>query len=152
MCVCVHTLYEKYSKQKFCKYFLYHNMLFFYWNFCPCALKIKWPFKDLHKKNVNTIIYLHDDDVERIWEITKKNSNKSFEQTWINTITSLSSLIGETNRVATPTATESVLPWKREDDKEDDGVIQQTEFPSWANNKEYLAYNSPSATFLGKFN
>lgn len=43
------------------------------------------------------------------------------------------------------------MPWKREDDKEDNGVIQQTEFPSWANNKEYLAYNSPSATFLGKF-
>ncbi|XP_070491911.1 sodium/hydrogen exchanger 3 isoform X2 [Chironomus tepperi] len=53
------------------------------------------------------------------------------------------------NRVTTPTAPESVLPWKREDDKEDDSVIQQTEFPSWANNKEYLAYNSPSATFLG---
>lgn len=58
--------------------------------------------------------------------------------------------IGE-NRVTTPTAPESVLPWKRADDKEDDSVIQQTEFPSWANNKEYLAYNSPSATFLGKF-
>jgi hypothetical protein len=58
--------------------------------------------------------------------------------------------LGE-NRVTTPTATESTLPWKRgEDDKEEDGAIKQTEFPSWANNKEYLAYNSPSATFLGK--
>lgn len=39
------------------------------------------------------------------------------------------------HHTTTPTATESVLPWKREDDKGDDGVIQQTEFPSWANNK-----------------
>jgi solute carrier family 9 (sodium/hydrogen exchanger), member 3 len=57
---------------------------------------------------------------------------------------------GET-RVTTPTATESTLPWKRGGDKEEEGAIQQTEFPAWANNKEYLAYNSPSATFLGKF-
>ncbi|KAG5892223.1 hypothetical protein JTB14_034772 [Gonioctena quinquepunctata] len=27
--------------------------------------------------------------------------------------------------------------------------LQQSEFPAWASNKEYLAYNSPSATFLG---
>lgn len=39
------------------------------------------------------------------------------------------------NRVTTPTTTESVLPWKRDDDKGDNGAIQQTEFPSWANNK-----------------
>ncbi|XP_055920126.1 sodium/hydrogen exchanger 3 isoform X24 [Eupeodes corollae] len=51
-------------------------------------------------------------------------------------------------RVATPTATESQLPWKREEDEESDAV-QQNEFPAWASNKEYLAYNSPSATFLG---
>lgn len=44
------------------------------------------------------------------------------------------------------------MPWKREEDEKDDnGAIQQTEFPSWASNKEYLAYNSPSATFLGNF-
>jgi solute carrier family 9 (sodium/hydrogen exchanger), member 3 len=62
---------------------------------------------------------------------------------------SLTSSTGE-NRVTTPTATESTLPWKRgEDDREENGAIQQTEFPAWANNKEYLAYNSPSATFLG---
>lgn len=75
------------------------------------------------------------------------------------------------HRVTTPTATESVLPWKRmEDDKDDSETNKQTEFPSWANNKvcsatsswnqilseiyfpsqEYLAYSSPSATFLGK--
>lgn len=58
--------------------------------------------------------------------------------------------LGENRGATTPTTTESTLPWKREDDKEDNGVIQQTEFPAWANNKEYLAYNSPSATFLGK--
>ncbi|XP_055839647.1 sodium/hydrogen exchanger 5 isoform X21 [Episyrphus balteatus] len=51
-------------------------------------------------------------------------------------------------RVATPTATESQLPWKREEDEISD-AIQQNEFPAWASNKEYLAYNSPSATFLG---
>lgn len=40
------------------------------------------------------------------------------------------------NRVSTPTATESILPWKRDDDNgSDNGAIQQTEFPSWANNK-----------------
>lgn len=54
------------------------------------------------------------------------------------------------NRVATPTATESQLPWKRQGDEVSDAV-QQNEFPAWASNKEYLAYNSPSATFLGKF-
>uniref|UniRef100_A0A182MH77 Sodium/hydrogen exchanger n=1 Tax=Anopheles culicifacies TaxID=139723 RepID=A0A182MH77_9DIPT len=53
-------------------------------------------------------------------------------------------------RVATPTAIESVLPWKRVDESDDNGAIKQNEFPSWASNKEYLAYNSPSATFLGK--
>lgn len=43
---------------------------------------------------------------------------------------------------------ESVLPWKRQDDE--GLVLKQNEFPAWASNKEYLAYNSPSATFLGK--
>lgn len=52
-------------------------------------------------------------------------------------------------RVTTPTATESTLPWKRGDEQGEDGALQQNEFPSWASNKEYLAYNSPSATFLG---
>ncbi|XP_013098841.2 uncharacterized protein LOC106081447 isoform X2 [Stomoxys calcitrans] len=54
-------------------------------------------------------------------------------------------------RVATPTATESQLPWKRQGDEISDAV-QQNEFPAWASNKEYLAYNSPSATFLGGIN
>ncbi|KRT83040.1 hypothetical protein AMK59_4031, partial [Oryctes borbonicus] len=52
-------------------------------------------------------------------------------------------------RVTTPTATESVLPWKRDDETEGSAPLQQSEFPAWASNKEYLAYNSPSATFLG---
>ncbi|EDS32728.1 alkali metal ion/proton exchanger 3 [Culex quinquefasciatus] len=52
-------------------------------------------------------------------------------------------------RVQTPTAIEAVLPWKRADQDDENGAIKQNEFPSWASNKEYLAYNSPSATFLG---
>lgn len=58
---------------------------------------------------------------------------------------------GDERRVATPTATESTLPWKRQGDELSDAV-QQNEFPAWASNKEYLAYNSPSATFLGGIN
>ncbi|XP_055640826.1 sodium/hydrogen exchanger 3 isoform X4 [Toxorhynchites rutilus septentrionalis] len=54
-------------------------------------------------------------------------------------------------RVTTPTAIEAVLPWKRGDEDGGHGAIKQNEFPSWASNKEYLAYNSPSATFLGLF-
>ncbi|XP_053695758.1 sodium/hydrogen exchanger 3 isoform X2 [Sabethes cyaneus] len=55
----------------------------------------------------------------------------------------------EENRVTTPTAIEAVLPWKRDVEDDESGAIKQNEFPSWASNKEYLAYNSPSATFLG---
>lgn len=56
------------------------------------------------------------------------------------------------HRVATPTAIESQLPWKRNDgENEDGGPLKQNEFPAWASNKEYLAYNSPSATFLGNW-
>ncbi|XP_017766179.1 PREDICTED: sodium/hydrogen exchanger 3 isoform X1 [Eufriesea mexicana] len=55
----------------------------------------------------------------------------------------------ESYRVTTPTATETMLPWKREDDYESGHPIKQNEFPAWCSNKEYLAYSSPSATFLG---
>ncbi|XP_060818789.1 sodium/hydrogen exchanger 3 isoform X1 [Bombus pascuorum] len=55
----------------------------------------------------------------------------------------------ETYRVTTPTATETMLPWKREDDYDSGHPIKQNEFPAWCSNKEYLAYSSPSATFLG---
>lgn len=58
-------------------------------------------------------------------------------------------IVTDLTRVATPTATETMLPWKR-DVEEDAAPLQQNEFPAWASNKEYLAYNSPSATFLGK--
>ncbi|XP_065333632.1 sodium/hydrogen exchanger 3 isoform X2 [Cloeon dipterum] len=50
----------------------------------------------------------------------------------------------------TPTATETVLPWKRDDEAEQCTFpLKQQEFPGWCSNKEYLAYNSPSSTFLG---
>nr|XP_012143569.1 PREDICTED: sodium/hydrogen exchanger 3 isoform X1 [Megachile rotundata] len=55
----------------------------------------------------------------------------------------------ECYRVTTPTATETMLPWKREDDYESGHPVKQNEFPAWCSNKEYLAYSSPSATFLG---
>ncbi|XP_033208111.1 uncharacterized protein LOC117167352 [Belonocnema kinseyi] len=42
-----------------------------------------------------------------------------------------------------------MLPWKREDDYDSAHPIQQNEFPGWCSNKEYIAYSSPSATFLG---
>ncbi|XP_073946997.1 na[+]/H[+] hydrogen exchanger 2 isoform X3 [Choristoneura fumiferana] len=57
-------------------------------------------------------------------------------------------IVADQARVATPTATETMLPWKREE-AEGAGALKQSEFPSWASNKEYLAYSSPSATFLG---
>lgn len=58
-------------------------------------------------------------------------------------------IVADQARVATPTATETMLPWKREE-AEGAGALKQSEFPSWASNKEYLAYSSPSATFLGE--
>jgi len=50
------------------------------------------------------------------------------------------------------TATESVLPWKREDsDMQLQAVaMQQREFPAWINNKDYVNYSSPSNTLLGR--
>ena len=49
------------------------------------------------------------------------------------------------------TATESVLPWKRDDsDVQLPAVaMQQREFPAWINNKDYVNYSSPSNTLLG---
>lgn len=56
----------------------------------------------------------------------------------------------EVPRVSTPTALETMLPWKRTDEGEmNTGPLKQSEFPAWCSNKEYLAYSSPSATFLG---
>ncbi|XP_044009596.1 probable Na(+)/H(+) antiporter nhx-9 isoform X2 [Aphidius gifuensis] len=56
---------------------------------------------------------------------------------------------GESYKVTTPTATETMLPWKRQDDCDSIKPLQQNEFPAWCSNKEYIAYSSPSATFLG---
>ncbi|KAL0270823.1 UNVERIFIED_CONTAM: hypothetical protein PYX00_008108 [Menopon gallinae] len=55
------------------------------------------------------------------------------------------------NGILTPTATEAVLPWKRDDSDSalSGGPVKQSEFPAWCSNKEYMAYSSPSATFLG---
>ncbi|RZF39494.1 hypothetical protein LSTR_LSTR001015 [Laodelphax striatellus] len=60
-----------------------------------------------------------------------------------------SSTTGEVPRVSTPTALEKMLPWKRDDEDQNTGPLRQNEFPGWCSNKEYLAYSSPSATFLG---
>ncbi|XP_039284486.1 probable Na(+)/H(+) antiporter nhx-9 isoform X3 [Nilaparvata lugens] len=60
-----------------------------------------------------------------------------------------SSTTGEVPRVSTPTALEKMLPWKRDDEDQNAGPLRQNEFPGWCSNKEYLAYSSPSATFLG---
>lgn len=79
----------------------------------------------------------------------QRNTHKSCS--WVFSFLVHLSLTGE-YRVTTPTAIESVLPWKRGDDSdEENGAVKQNEFPSWASNKEYLAYSSPSATFLGEF-
>ncbi|XP_023244345.1 Na(+)/H(+) exchanger beta-like [Centruroides sculpturatus] len=50
-----------------------------------------------------------------------------------------------------PTVTETTLPWKRRDDiTEDECARIQQEFPSWIDNREYMAYASPTDTLLGK--
>jgi hypothetical protein len=49
--------------------------------------------------------------------------------------------------VGSPTTMERELPWKREDQEE--ASVRQNEFPAWSQNKEYLAYNSPTNTYLG---
>jgi hypothetical protein len=51
----------------------------------------------------------------------------------------------------TPTATETVLPWKRGDEEDKCAFpVKQQEFPPWCSNKDYMTYNSPSTTFLGE--
>ncbi|XP_021928475.1 sodium/hydrogen exchanger 3-like isoform X3 [Zootermopsis nevadensis] len=76
-------------------------------------------------------------------EATKKSSRELDGSTGKNTGTA------ECARVTTPTATETMLPWKRDDEGESTCPLKQSEFPAWCSNKEYLAYSSPSATFLG---
>ncbi|XP_013793262.1 uncharacterized protein LOC106477217, partial [Limulus polyphemus] len=49
------------------------------------------------------------------------------------------------------TITETILPWKREDDcVGEDCVQRQKEFPPWIDNKAYHLYTSPPNTFLKK--
>lgn len=56
------------------------------------------------------------------------------------------------------TETETTLPWKRNDvpagvhatrDGEN-GAVRQREFPSWIDNREYLSYQSPTSTIIGR--
>ncbi|XP_023710999.1 sodium/hydrogen exchanger 3 isoform X3 [Cryptotermes secundus] len=76
-------------------------------------------------------------------EATKKPSQEMDGSTGTNAAAT------ESARVTTPTATETMLPWKRDDEGESTCPLKQSEFPAWCSNKEYLAYSSPSATFLG---
>lgn len=56
-----------------------------------------------------------------------------------------------TGENTTPTMAEVTLPWKRpEDEVVCDQPLRQSEFPGWASNKEYVCYDSPTNTFLGK--
>ncbi|XP_037811920.1 sodium/hydrogen exchanger 3 isoform X14 [Lucilia sericata] len=127
------------------------------------------------QQNGTTKQFSHDNYINEVLSDTvEENPNKLTEVTVVGanddwddglTFTAKSSLAenaipeedrnlrdsGDERRVATPTATESQLPWKRQGDEISDAV-QQNEFPAWASNKEYLAYNSPSATFLGGIN
>lgn len=58
------------------------------------------------------------------------------------------------------TETETTLPWKRDDVPDaagvrarcgsGDGGVRQREFPSWIDNREYIAYQSPTSTILGR--
>lgn len=111
----------------------------FNWRFHP-STQFEFPVDENGDTFQDSDIKRFSRDSEGLWWIC-------YIVNWIRD--TLAQFTGE-NRVTTPTATESTLPWKRgEDDKEDSGAIQQTEFPAWATNKDYLAYNSPSATFLG---
>jgi hypothetical protein len=76
-------------------------------------------------------------------ESENKTSKKSVKVTKV-------SIIGLTFSIA-QTPVESTLPWKRDEDEEDESsfAVRQNEFPAWSSNKDYLAYNSPTNTFLG---
>lgn len=111
---------------------------------------------------INEVLHEDNEDEERLaagpaddWDgggltFTAKSSlDENGEPTKIDKRFSRESRDSEAEtRVQTPTAIEAVLPWKRADQDDENGAIKQNEFPSWASNKEYLAYNSPSATFL----
>ncbi|XP_042143207.1 sodium/hydrogen exchanger 3 [Ixodes scapularis] len=58
------------------------------------------------------------------------------------------------------TETETTLPWKRDDVPDaagvrarcgsGDGGVRQREFPSWIDNRDYISYQSPTSTILGR--
>ncbi|KFM58751.1 Sodium/hydrogen exchanger 2, partial [Stegodyphus mimosarum] len=64
--------------------------------------------------------------------------------------TAKSNSLAETDEPPVRTLTETVLPWKRENDMADcDPARPQEEFPTWVNNREYYpGYMSPTHTFL----
>ncbi|XP_058819487.1 sodium/hydrogen exchanger 3 isoform X12 [Topomyia yanbarensis] len=111
---------------------------------------------------INEVLHEDNEDEDRLaaapaddWDgggltFTAKSSlDEAAEPSKIDKRFSKESKDSEETRVTTPTAIEAVLPWKRDVEDDESGAIKQNEFPSWASNKEYLAYNSPSATFLG---
>ncbi|XP_014209349.1 uncharacterized protein LOC106640001 [Copidosoma floridanum] len=70
---------------------------------------------------------------------------------WDTAITFTAKTSGEFHNDITPTATEKVLPWKREEDNDFGQPVKQKEFPAWCSNKDYLTYSSPSTTVLANF-
>ncbi|XP_025836783.1 probable Na(+)/H(+) antiporter nhx-9 [Agrilus planipennis] len=115
------------------------------WNIDMQELEYNPSRKDLTDAKIHHLLAEELCKPKRMWKITddsilidpgKRESRGSIDGV-------------DLGRVATPTATERMLPWKRNDENEFSAPVQQSEFPAWASNKEYLAYNSPSATFLG---
>ncbi|XP_020286417.1 probable Na(+)/H(+) antiporter nhx-9 isoform X2 [Pseudomyrmex gracilis] len=103
------------------------------------------------QQNGSTKLFTQDYINGVLYELENGETSKpSSKEDWDSAITFTARTSGaESFRVTTPTATETMLPWKREDDYESGHPIKQNEFPAWCSNKEYLAYSSPSATFLG---
>ncbi|XP_046397802.1 sodium/hydrogen exchanger 3-like isoform X12 [Ischnura elegans] len=116
-------------------------------NLCP--LTTLSPFDAVNKPSVSDY-----DDSPTVAEVSlpwrRGNSSSDEAGSSKGTMGKRESQDSEDDPHVTPTATETLLPWKR-DDEADMGTfpIKQREFPPWCTNKEYLAHNSPSATFLG---
>ncbi|KAL0124608.1 hypothetical protein PUN28_006456 [Cardiocondyla obscurior] len=108
-------------------------------------------FPEFQQQNGSTKLFTQDYINGVLYELENGETSKpSSKEDWDSAITFTARTSGaEGYRVTTPTATETMLPWKREDDYESGHPIKQHEFPPWCSNKEYLAYSSPSATFLG---
>ncbi|XP_024894219.1 probable Na(+)/H(+) antiporter nhx-9 isoform X3 [Temnothorax curvispinosus] len=109
-------------------------------------------FPEFQQQNGSTKLFTQDYINGVLYELEDGETSKpSSKEDWDSAITFTARTSGAEGsyRVTTPTATETMLPWKREDDYESGHPIKQHEFPAWCSNKEYLAYSSPSATFLG---